>query len=636
MKVARKYFLLLILSLLPFGMYGQASDETYYERLYYTAKVWGHVKYYHTSMSGFSVDWDDVLLESLDQIKTASDNESFNNALLEMINQAGPMGAHSTPLPTVPDSLNNNSDMSWIYAPILSEQISAKLDTIKVRFRSQKNRYVGERWSSGPPSFSVDNKFYEIDGYPDENMRILALFRYWNIIHYFFPHKYIMDQEWDTTLIEFIPEIINAADALSYNLAFKELTTKIDDSHAFFSSSVYWEWHGLRYPPFQARYIEEQLVITKVLPGSEVSQGDIITMIDSEDIGEMRSRLRKYAHGSNQEYIERIIDNFVLYGPAGEFSLTVSNGNSEKTITSYRNNTNLGLLNSDDSPIWSQVMSSDGCHFGIVDMGRLETTHVASMFNDLWNSEAIIFDLRNYPNGTLWVIVNYLFKTAINMGNFTQPDFTYPGRLYWIYEYIGNGTSTPYDGKVIILFDERSLSQSEYTVMGLEQFPGSVKIGSTTAAADGTALRIYLPGRIQTNATFVGIYYPDYSPTQRIGIIPDIEVRPTIEGIRDLQDEVMNAALNCDVLEINSEHSDRGVIHVYPNPAIGQINYELSIELPGTFDINIYDILGRKILTVNHSGTSGIIDVTGLPSGVYFLQSNFYDITQTGKFVIIK
>jgi hypothetical protein len=36
---------------------------------------------------------------------------------------------------------------------------------------------------------------------------------------------------------------------------------------------------------------------------------------------------------------------------------------------------------------------------------------------------------------------------------------------------------------------------------------------------------------------------PDKRPTQRIGIIPDIEVLPTVAGIRDGRDEVLEAAL---------------------------------------------------------------------------------------------
>ena len=40
-----------------------------------------------------------------------------------------------------------------------------------------------------------------------------------------------------------------------------------------------------------------------------------------------------------------------------------------------------------------------------------------------------------------------------------------------------------------------------------------------------------------------GVFYPDNRPTQRVGIVPDIVARPTIEGIRNGRDEVVEAAL---------------------------------------------------------------------------------------------
>ncbi len=633
MRAAIKYLLLFILMLLPFGVQSQVTDEIYHERLFYTAKLWGHVKYFHSAMAGYMVDWDDVLLNSLDDIRNAPDNESFNQALLDMIHEAGPMETGSTLLPDFPDSLNNNNDTSWFYASKLSEDVSAALDTIRVRFRPQNNRYVSEQWNNGPPAFLVDSKYESVEGLPDENMRILALFRYWNIIHYFFPYKYIMDQDWDETLAEFIPKIVEAEDALTYHLTFKKLTTRINDSHAFFSSPVFNAWQGFAFPPFLARYIENQMVVTQVLPEVDIAPGDVIKRIDNEEIDELRGRLRKYAHGSNDEIIERTINDFILWGQGGEFSITVSDGSTERTLNLNRNSSNFNLLNFDDSPVWSETFSDDGCHFGIVDMGRLEVNQVASMFNDLWNTDAIVFDIRHYPRGTLWTIVNYLYRSSINNANFTQPDSNFPGRLVWVYSNIGEGTSSPYSGKVIILFDERTQSHAEYTVMGLERYHSSIKIGSTTAAADGNIAQISLPGQIRTAATFLGVYYPDYTPTQRIGIIPDIEVRPTIQGIRNLQDEVMNHALQCDVLMHTSDPDERGSISVYPNPVHGEINYELSTEFPGAFSIDIYDILGRKVLSVNQSTSSGTIDVSGLANGVYFIQASFFDITQTGKFV---
>ena len=41
----------------------------------------------------------------------------------------------------------------------------------------------------------------------------------------------------------------------------------------------------------------------------------------------------------------------------------------------------------------------------------------------------------------------------------------------------------------------------------------------------------------------IGVFYPDRRPTQRIGIVPDLEVKPTVAGIRAGRDELMEAAL---------------------------------------------------------------------------------------------
>ena len=68
-------------------------------------------------------------------------------------------------------------------------------------------------------------------------------------------------------------------------------------------------------------------------------------------------------------------------------------------------------------------------------------------------------------------------------------------------------------------------------------------IGSTTAGADGNVSRIALPGGLSTMISGIGVFYPDGTETQRIGIVPDIEVKPTIEGIRNGKDELLEKAI---------------------------------------------------------------------------------------------
>jgi C-terminal processing protease CtpA/Prc len=41
----------------------------------------------------------------------------------------------------------------------------------------------------------------------------------------------------------------------------------------------------------------------------------------------------------------------------------------------------------------------------------------------------------------------------------------------------------------------------------------------------------------------LGVFYPNKKPTQRVGMIPDVEVKPTIAGLRAGRDELMEEAI---------------------------------------------------------------------------------------------
>ena len=544
----------LIAAFLLLGMGMQALPQTaadYYNRLFYLCKAWGHAKYFHTEIAKGTIKWDDQLITAIGRTKAAASDAEFNSALLLMLNSAGPMGSSTATLPAVPDELNNNLDHSWIDQPVYSAEVKAKLNEILAKFRPQGNYYVGQAFASGNPTFDTDSLYFTGANYPAEGVRLLALFRYWNIVNYFFPYKNLIDRNWDSVLAEFIPRMSEAADELQFHLALKEMTTRINDSHGGLSSPVYSNWAGAYSPPFLARFIENEMVITRVLPGiTGLAEGDIIKEIDGQDAYQLRSDLRKYSFGSNVPAIERILTNVVLFAGLGPSTVTVSNGTATSTVSIERTADNYNNLKIKTSPIWKDTLIG-GCSFGIVDMERLETTQVPAMFSDLWNTGAIIFDIRNYPLGTLWYLVNYLFPGPIHIADFTVPSITYPGSLEWKSTYIGSGTTNPYRGKVILLFDDRTQSQAEYTCMGLELFPDAIKIGSQTSGADGNVSKIWLTANSYTLMTGLGTFYGDRTPTQRVGIVPDYEVHPTIAGIRQGRDELMEFALNCALVNVH-------------------------------------------------------------------------------------
>ncbi len=137
-----------------------------------------------------------------------------------------------------------------------------------------------------------------------------------------------------------------------------------------------------------------------------------------------------------------------------------------------------------------------------------------------------------------------LVQQPTPFARFTVGDPTNPGAFTWTEPLALKPVRPVFPGRVAILIDEVSLSQAEYTATAFSAGPRAVVVGSSTAGADGNVSPIPLPGGLQTLISGIGVFYPDKTPTQRIGIVPDIVATPTVEGIRERRDEVLEAALH--------------------------------------------------------------------------------------------
>ncbi len=604
--------------------------------------------------------WDDIFIETLADVKAAQDDQAYNAALLHMLQRAGNMTKPSSFLPLVSDSLKFNLDLSWIQDTIFSYEVKAELDTIRQYFRPRSNYYVESDYEGGSPSFDSDLKFSQqgIDSDLEEPYRLLALFRYWNIINYFFPFKNIIDQDWDTTLMEFIPQMVNADDNVSYHLAFVKLAKRINDTHAYVQSAVVDAlFYGDYFLPLVVKYIDDKTVVTHVLTDEEdIHPGDVILKMDGMTISAWRDSLRTYTAGSNDAAIEWIVNRLIVRGSLKDVSLTVEDDQGSREVTLGRDvhRDDYYAMLENDGPIWKLLDTETG-KLGYVDMGRLLYNHIDSMFNDLWDADGIIFDVRNYPNKTIWSMVRYLFDEPVHTAETIAPDVEYPGTVYWTSSYDGRGDfSRTYDGRIFILFDETTLCHAEYTVMVLEQYPGAVKIGSQTAGAVGNVSIVTLPGGIETYFTGLGVFYPDYTPTQRVGLVPDITVYPTIQGIRQGRDEVLDAAIAC-FLETgiaghkSAQRRPDPVIELcqnVPNPFNALTHIHFRVEKQGRISIHVYNAMGQRIRTlledVRFPGEYRVLwdgrNDAGhdVGSGVYIVRLQSRHGTQTKKLLYIR
>jgi C-terminal processing protease CtpA/Prc len=100
-----------------------------------------------------------------------------------------------------------------------------------------------------------------------------------------------------------------------------------------------------------------------------------------------------------------------------------------------------------------------------------------------------------------------------------------------------------YRGKTIMLIDERAVSQAEHTGLFLKAANGTTFVGSPTNGANGDVTSFFVPGDIRVRLSGQEVRHPDGRQLQRIGLVPDVAVRPTIAGIRAGRDEVLERAV---------------------------------------------------------------------------------------------
>ena len=638
------FFMRLLISFVLFSLLsytGFAQSPTMQQKLYYTCKVWGFVKYYHSNVSTCHVNWDSVLLHTLPLVRSATTNNQFNDALDTMLAAAGPMALSSTYFPdTLSTELKRNRDWNWIDSSSFRSDVKTILDTIRNNFRPHAECWVINNpyttsyagWLVFPyDSLGLNTTI----AFPNQDTLLLMLYKYWNIIRYFNPYNYVLDTPWDTTLYNYVVPIANSTNANSLYLLYMKIATTLNDNHAFLLTinNNYQELPGFFQPYLRLKFMGGQYVVIKSMV-TGIYPGDAIISIDGLSPTQWEDSLRLYYSAGNSSTFRKIMCENMLgrlvYGTSETLVVQDSTGTNHTYIASCINpNSNTTFFYNWYYPadsLGSFSWTTMPCDIGYVNMSNLQGSDVNTMYNNLQNKNAIIFDLRNYPNATAWNIADLIYPYFMEYAKFTEPDVSYPGTYNWFHNFQGvTGNPTPYTGKVIILMDEITLSQAEYSCMILCAMSGAIKVGSQTSGADGN-ITYWKPSQdYQFGFTTLGVFYPNGDSTQRIGIVPDSVVYPTKAGIRHHRDEVLEKALSiagCNLFTNNKALSPE-TIEVFPNPANDLLTVNANNLNGQEITINITDITGRTLMQKrienNNRNFSVTFDIKILATGLYFV-----------------
>jgi C-terminal processing protease CtpA/Prc len=521
------------------------------ENLGSLGKIWGFLKYHHPEIAAGRRHWDYDLFRILPAVLKAPDREAANAAVATWIARLGDVPACQSCARLDEAELDFKPEIEWIKSEaMLGSDLSRALQTVYRNRSKGRQYYLSLTPGIGNPVFQNEPAYAALT-LPDPGFQLLALYRFWNIIEYWFPYRNVIGEDWDKVLVEFIPKVALAKSSDDYKREMLALIARVHDTHANVWSSL-----NVRPPagtcqlPVIVRFLENRAVVTgysdaAAAVGMPLQRGDAIEALDGVAVSELIRQWKPYYADSNEPTMLRDMARDLTRGACGEVKVQVRRENG--TLEVAANRVSVARTASDGNATHDlpgdtfRKLSND---IAYLKLSSIKAADSPKYVHDAAGTKGLVIDIRNYPaEFTVFTLGSLLVDKETPFGRFAEGDLANPGAFHFGAPISITPAKPHYSGKVVILVDEISQSSAEYTAMAFRSSPNAFVIGSTTAGADGNVSQIPLPGGLRSMISGIGVFYPDKRPTQRVGIVPDLEVKPTIAGIRAGRDELLEAAL---------------------------------------------------------------------------------------------
>ncbi len=521
--------------------------------------LWGFIKYYHADVCMGKYNMDAQLFRVLPKMlkaKTKTEADKIMELWVDNFGMPAPC-PDCVPIVKTPYTLQM-PDYGYLFAKDnFPTTLQKKLEYIKLnRSINIKHYYVDTIEIQGNPIFTNEYSYSQTD-YPDAGIRLLALYRYWNQIQYYFPYRHLIGEDWNKVLAEFIPEFCMAKDSVTYKVNCMKLISRINDSHAtnikevFYDKTVF-KFIGTNIANFMAEYTDNNFIVTRYFNDTcdiknKIKIGDIIEKVNGVSCPKILKKIYQIAPSSNISVLYRNSSFFLLRTHDTALNVLVKRDDKLVDVNVKCLNFNQYLSNyiikSLRNEIDFKVMENN---IGYINPANLTMTNFDTVKQTLKNTKGIIIDLRYYPYDNsfpytycTWFkdkITPYMQSYVIN------PEI--PG-FFELRDTMVSGSETGehYKGKIVLLVNQNTQSLGEWSTMAFQTIPGAVTIGSQTAGADGYVSITEFPGKFYGAISGIGIMYMDGTEAQRVGVKIDKVVKPTQKGIKEGRDELMEEAL---------------------------------------------------------------------------------------------
>ena len=385
---------------------------------------------------------------------------------------------------------------------------------------------------------------------------LLGLFKLWTVTKYFYPYQELVAGDWpdllDTAIVD-VEASVRTASTAEYARSLQRFVVQLRDGHAFIQGGG---WMRVSFPPGTIRSIEGQAVFAKPFLGFDdagelawMPAGQIILEIFGFPVEKFMSQSLPLAWGATAASREDMAHAMLFLDIEGDIELLLEADANEKLLVEIprdqflmRHTSENPYEGSDPEPFWED----EGVAY--VDICSISADEFAEVEAQVLSADGLLIDLRKYPQpGMFNAIVEALFPGPTPYIQVRIPVVATPDPL--VRESIVRWPELPasaeetFSGPVVVLIGGDAISASETIATLLQDHRGAVMVGEPTAGTNGDITWIDLPFGLGTWISGLEVRHTDGRPYQGIGTIPDVVVHPTIQGIREGRDEILDKGI---------------------------------------------------------------------------------------------
>ncbi|RYE17529.1 MAG: peptidase S41, partial [Sphingobacteriaceae bacterium] len=152
-------------------------------------QLWGFLKYHHPAVAQGNYNFDAELFRVMPAVLKAQTNADLSKVLEVWVDRLGRPAICKKCKAETGDDVAQRPDYGSLFdSGVLSASLIEKLRYVLNNRNTGDNYYIDMARSVGNPIFQHEMG-YNAMNFPDAGYRMLSLYRYWNLIQYFYPYK---------------------------------------------------------------------------------------------------------------------------------------------------------------------------------------------------------------------------------------------------------------------------------------------------------------------------------------------------------------------------------------------------------------------------------------------------------------